>query len=465
MPVSGAILIALLTAIFASEFGGYLLAAPISAALLLVFYATEWIRMRKVARIFVAGGASMTIFAFLSDEPIELIRKGLEAGAFLTAFIASLAGMRAMADRSAMVRRCGRQLMSQPPGKRYLALAFGGSVFGVIINIGALNLLGSMLRQSVSIDDPDKKIAAIHRATLQRSLIAVLRGFSTSLLWSPLSISVALVLKSLPGIEWPELIGAGALVAFVSIMFGWLVDRLFERDPKATAKIGQTGDGWTVHWFPALLIFSVFIMAATIESLSGVALIVSVMASVPIVTFGWMVVQERGATISDTIIRSARRGTDIICDILPDYRNEMVIVSTAAYAGAIISYFLTPELVAELLTKAHIPAMAFPAIVIAIVLLGGLAGLNAIVTVTILATALPNPEAFGVPTIILGLVHIYAWGLTVASSPVAMSTLILGALTRESGATVGLKWNGLFTLLAWIVSSIIFGALVVIIGV
>ena len=44
-----------------------------------------------------------------------------------------------------MIDRGGRYLVNQPPGRRYLALTFGGHIFGILLNMGGLALLASML--------------------------------------------------------------------------------------------------------------------------------------------------------------------------------------------------------------------------------------------------------------------------------------------------------------------------------
>jgi hypothetical protein len=123
----------------------------------------------------------------------------------------------------------------------------------------------------------------------------------------------------------------------------------------------------------------------------------------------------------------------------------------------VIAGFLTPEMVAQALAWSGTPAFLFPALVIALVIVGGFLGLNAIITVMILGGALPDPAAFGVSPVILAVAYLAAWGLTVGSSPVAMSTLIIGNLNQRSGATVGFIWNGWYTLSGYLAASLVLG--------
>ena len=84
-------------------------------------------------------------------------------------------------------------------------------------------------------------------------------------------------------------------------------------------------------------------------------------------------------------------------------------------------------------------------------------GLNAIITVMILGSALPDPTSFGVAPVVLATSYLAAWGMTVGSSPVAMSTLTIGNLNNVSGATVGLVWNRAYTLSCYLLSSVVLG--------
>ncbi len=86
-----------------------------------------------------------------------------------------------------------------------------------------------------------------------------------------------------------------------------------------------------------------------------------------------------------------------------------------------------------------------------------LLGLNAIISVMIIGGALPQPEVFGVHAVIQAASLLTAWGLTVGNSPVAMSTLIVGNLTDTPSMTVGLVWNRMYTVWAYLFASLVFG--------
>jgi hypothetical protein len=91
-----------------------------------------------------------------------------------------------------------------------------------------------------------------------------------------------------------------------------------------------------------------------------------------------------------------------VAEKLPAHRMEMAVFSTAGFAGAVVGHFIAPKTVTAALAWSGSPAALVPALAIALVILGGLLGLDAIVTGMILAAALPHPEAFGVHPVILG---------------------------------------------------------------
>ncbi|BBI50986.1 hypothetical protein HORIV_34070 [Vreelandella olivaria] len=56
--------------------------------------------------------------------------------------------LRLPAYRSRLVRRCGQSMLLQPPSRRYPILSLGSALFGIILNIGVLNLFAAMIEKS-----------------------------------------------------------------------------------------------------------------------------------------------------------------------------------------------------------------------------------------------------------------------------------------------------------------------------
>ena len=296
--------------------------------------------------------------------------------------------------------------------------------------------------------------------------MALMRGFTSSINWSPLSISFAIVVTSLPGVFWPGVMAVGLGMALLFGLLGWLLDK---RQSGADGESPEASENWSVMLFPVGLIALIFVIAWGLENLAGVGLSSGVMAAAPLATLAWLLVQGgRRAAPQPRGYRAAHvaaRWRRYLAENIPAYRMEMIILSTAGFAGAVVGHFLSSERVAALLGWVGAPAALVPALVMALVIGGGLCGLNALITVMILAGALPHPELFGVQPVILASAFLAAWSLTVGSSPVAMSTLVTGAFVGQSGARVGLIWNGPYSLAGYLLAATLLGLAVVLVPV
>jgi hypothetical protein len=429
-------------------------------ALPVAFYImTQWPDLARAGRVLAIGALVLVGVAFLTDDPVALVITGLERSVFMCTFLLFLGIIRAAADGSEIVRRCGSLLLSQKPGTRYSAFWTGGTLFGAIISVGSLSVFGPMINSANTLASVggDERIRLIRA---RRSMLALLRGFTSSLLWSPMSISLAIVLKSLPDARWPYVLTIGAGIALLQMIMGWLLDKLAYKRPASTTVVLPSTETWSVFLYPTFLILAIFAIGSGLESLFSISLATGVMTGAPLVTLMWLVVQGMRRS-STTITRHVGKNLgSFMRNTIPRYRMEITILSTAGFAGAIIAHFLEPEMVAAALAWVGAPAFLVPALVMATVIVGGLLGLNAIITVMILGGALPDPTAFGVSPIILATCYLAAWGMTVGNSPVAMSTLTIGNLNQVSGATVGLAWNGNYTLACFLLSSSVLGTAV-----
>jgi len=458
--VAGVLMLTATSLTIISEFTGRAEIGAVGAILIAVFVLLQWARLPAAGKAFAIVAVGLIGVALLADDPWRLFITGFERAAFMSAFLIALAMLRSAAEGSDIVSRCGRHLLSQRPGLRYLAFWTGGTLFGGIISVGVLSLFGTMVTTANTLASAggDTRIQALRT---RRSVMALLRGFTSSLLWSPMSISLAVVLKSLPNLMWQTVLIAGGVMAVLQFAVGWLIDRISHRPSGTPPPSIETKDGWSLHLFPAGLIVAIFLIAWGLEHWTNGTLIAGVMTGAPLVSLIWLAVQGRRRPATAVAGHIYARLANYTANLIPSYRMELTILSTAGFAGAVVGYFLDPATVAAGLAWMGAPAFVVPGLIMLAVVVGGLLGLNAIITVMIISGALPNPEAFGVHSVIIGLTYLTAWGLTVGSSPVAMSTLIIGNLTGHSGAGVGLSWNGLYTLLAGIVAAVLCGIAVV----
>lgn len=381
-----------------------------------------------------------------------VLRRGLKGAAFVAALYSSLGFLRDAAETSPMVHRCGRWLAAQPPGRRYLALASGSHLFGIILNFGVIPLLGAMVRSSVGEDDSPRG-----KLRLRRMMSAVHRGFTLILPWSPLTISLAVVLTALPSVHWEDLAPwtLGSAAGFMTL--GWLADRLI-RPPQGQRQQHwpRPDESWTVLVPVVGLVALIFALGGLWATLSGARLVVAVMTATPLIACGWILAQTvRSArslpeAAAGTGARLARHGLRFF----PGYRDEIALLACAAFIGACISALIPADTVATVLRLLPVPPVGLVILSAWTVVACGQLGMNPVLSVTLLTGALPDPAALGIHPAALAVALTGAWSLTAASSPFSAAPMVTATMGGSTAGTVGRIWNGPYTLAALVFLSL-----------
>ena len=143
-----------------------------------------------VIALALVGAACLT----RQDWP-AMIAAALGSAAFIAAFFTALTCLRYASAASPSIAECGSFLAQQPPGRRYAALTVGGHLFGLVLNYGAISLLGSLAGAHAR-REPDPVIRTIR---IRRMLLAIQRGFVSTLCWSPLAFASAISTALVPG--------------------------------------------------------------------------------------------------------------------------------------------------------------------------------------------------------------------------------------------------------------------------
>jgi hypothetical protein len=149
-------------------------------------------------------------------------------------------------------------------------------------------------------------------------------------------------------------------------------------------------------------------------------------------------------------------------DELAGYRPELVLLMMAGFIGTLGSQLMLPLFAA---TGFDLSAVPTPVILVGLVWLiplTGLIGMNPILSVSLMAPLLPHADAMGVSPSAIIVAITAGWALGGASSPYTATTLLIGVFAQVSAWRVGLKWNGLYTVLAGLALSVwvlIFAAL------
>lgn len=398
---------------------------------------TPWAR-----RMFLVVGLALVLLAFFlrHDEWLEITQAALTSSAFIGAFFTALATLRNASGSSGAIETCGRFLAQQPPGRRYLALTLGGHLFGLLLSYGSLVLLGSLAESNARLE-PDEEI---RRHRLRRMLLAIQRGFISTLSWSPMAFAVALSTKLVPGASWAAsllpCLGSAAILALI----GWGLDSLFKpRLSRPSTPIKATGN-WLTLWPLLALLLLLVVTIGSLHLSTEISIVGVVMLVVPLISLAWIFLQN----VKEQPWRSLRQRSGAFLSVeLPNYRGEIVILLMAGFIGTAGSRLLLPYVAASGIDLTALPSWQVLIAIIWLIPFSGQLGMNPILIVSLFAPLLPDAAAMGVDPADIILAITAGWALSGASSPYTATTLLVGALGQVSARHVGLRWNAGYTLL------------------
>ncbi len=446
-------------------------AGQLAGLAILLFLLAEFRNQRRYAQaLFLALlGIGMAGVA-AAPHPVELFLDAWRRGASYAAFFLALTTLRDAAETSRLVRRCGRHLVAQPPGRRYAALTAGGHVFGIILSYGAIELLAAMVARA---NDADTATAAPTRALrARRMLMAIYRGFCVMNCWSPLNIMTAVVSTAVPAAPMPLLLPIAFVVSVGMAALGWLEDRLsaarratraplsappfgtppFRAPSGATPPGTRSGatDPWSIHFRIIALVGLVMLLAEGLSRGARITLVTAVTLVVPSVAIAWLLVQLRHQQ-PRLILPMLGRRLARFRQRIPGFRAEATVLAASGFmafalAGAFPAAGLAPLL-------AWLPPLALPLLVPVVLIASGQIGLNPVAVVALLGAAVPDPAALGVPPAVLAFAFMLSWGLGVGMTPMSASAITTARWAGVAPWTVSTVWNAAFTLssllLAW----------------
>lgn len=434
--------------------------------LLVAFLAAEWRRMASNAKVMVGLALGLTVSAALSHraDPGAVLAASLDTGAFFATFFANQFFLREAAKSSKLVSRCSTFFVQQPPRRRYALLTLGGYLFGIILNIGVLSLLGIMIKQRNSLEAAggNQQIRDIRE---RRMVLALLRGFSVTPLASPLSISLAVLLTALPGLHWSAMLPLGMASAAIVLGLGWIQDTLqAPAHLRHLVPAAEPARDLSALAGVAGLVLLVFLTALAFESVLGVPLSRAMLVSTPLVGLGWLARQYLGLGLLAGSAQVGRRVVHEAARTFPAYRTEIAILSSAGFIGTLFSTLIPPETLGAVIAAPWLPPMLLPVLAMLVVVGPALVGINPIVSVTIFASALRTVPGLPIPMESLALGLIAGWCLSINSSALTASAMLLGELVGRPARTIVLGWNGWFALAGFIALGLWLTGLSVLIG-
>lgn len=409
--------------------------------LLLLVAQVHWGR-----QIFVAVGLILACVAFATrPDWLQMIAAATGKAAFIAALFTALATMRNAAASSPSIAECGNFLALQPPGRRYVALTVGGQLFGLLLNYGALVLLGTLAEANAR-QEPNEEIRN-HR--IRRMLLAIQRGFVSTLTWSPLAFSVAISTSLIPGARWSDALLPCLVSSVILAGVGWGLDTIFKPRLSVRPAPRITEGSWLSLWPLFLLLAILGILVGVLHTATDIRVIGIVMLVVPIISIIWIGIQNSGKMQATW----ARIRAYVTRD-LPSYRSEIVLLMMAGWIGTLGGALLSPLAAASGFDLSTVPAWLLLVGIVWLIPLTGQLGMNPIMAVTLFAPLLPNAAAIGVEPSDIIVAITAGWAMSGASSPYTATTLMIGSMGGVSAHHVGLRWNGPYTLICGGVLSI-----------
>ena len=448
-PVLGLALLLVVLATLAERAFGLHDAQYVAAAAYLAFVLGCLHRLGRREAVLLSVAALLTALAILwQDDPLAILLQGLDTATYMATFLLTLGMLRTAAATSPAVLECGIYLTQQPPGRRYAALHVGGHLLGLLLNFGVLNLLGPMIRRGVESGDP-----ALAEIREQRQISAVLRGFPTILLWSPATITQALMISLLPGVDAARLLTLGLVLTLIMLGVGWLEDRVrWHKFQRARAHIKRPPPPpapWRAFGGMAFICLALAGSVVLVKLALDIPIVPALITAIPCVVLVWIMLQNTGQGLGTAIAAAGQRLSQIVTISFPNASPETLTLSSSAFIGVLVAALLPPELVAAAIRPLEDQPLLLLAIIIAIVPLASQIAFNPIISVVVLGGALIRVPGLPVEPTILALALASGWMLALPGSPFSIPCLILGRLLNRSGTQISWRWNGVYTLMAY----------------
>ncbi|MCB1850976.1 MAG: hypothetical protein KDI83_09400, partial [Gammaproteobacteria bacterium] len=328
------------------------------------------------------------------------------------------------------------------------ALSIGGQLFGLLLNYGAIQLLGAMSLANISREPNDE----IRRHRTRRILLAIQRGFISILPWSPFSFAILISTTLVPGASWTQAALPGLVNGTILVGLGWLLDQLFK--PKLAtpvpARPTDQGSWWSLLPLLFLLLLLALILGVS-HLLTGVRVLVLVMLVIPLLSIAWIAVQ----TAKHNPLRQVRRRvSNYLMVQLAGIRSEMVLLMMAGYLGTVASPLLGAGMQQMGFDLSDMPAWAILVLIVWLLPIAGQVGMNPILVAGVVAPLLPEATTLGITPSAIVTALTAGWILSGISSPFTATTLLVGNFAGVSSAHVGQRWNGIFTLLCGCILSL-----------
>ncbi len=436
-----------------TEWTGYQALVQLAVVLLTLFTLLEWKHLDLTAKVITMIAIGLTI-TLLSLSLISFYQLSMLCGsvAFFAFFLIALGLLKEAALSSKSVNLTGLALLQQQPVRRYALLTFASHLLGILMSLGALNLLGTMIQRSLY-DNKDTVDTRVSSARQRRMMLAVLRGFCSIPLWAPTTVTITLLVTTIPDLQWIDIIPYGLYMTLIILLFGIWLDHV--QAPKSLSHLVPTISN---NLSDLKVCYPIAIVVASLTLLSGLLMfstplrpISAVLISAPIVSVAWIFGQfYREHNKQSALKLTAQRFTTDIFFRLSLQRSEIVFFAGSVLIGRLLLTVLDLDWFAQQIAHLNMSAALVLVLSSWMIFVAALLFVNPMISVTLVAGALSQLPNVGSSPITIALVMMVTWAVVIGSSPTTTSVRISAKITGISPLHMGMRWNGLYSLLVLI---------------
>jgi hypothetical protein len=390
----------------------------------------------------------LTIGLLLENDGNDALLYSIDRAAFFAAFIYLVTLLKEAAQLSPSVFKLGTYLTSQPPGKRYFSLAYGGHLMGVLLNFGAISLLTPLILRgaragSVSGAKDEQRVAHLE----QQQISALLRGFSWMIMWSPTALTQAVLFTAFPSIDLKVVIPLGIASTIVMISIGRVEDRIRWRGERISQILPSLPFPFQAAFRFMLictgLIGSTFLVVIACSVSAAIAL----MLIAPIMMAAWVFEQNYRGKIIQTFRQTICSLNQILFSSANLLARSAFTLGAAGFIGEAAAKLAPVDLFANYLAAIDMPGWLFLISLPILINLCGQIALSPILVVVFLSSIINQlPVLPADPNLIVFALGA-GWALSMTASPNASATLLISGVTGIAPTTLTWRWNGVYALM------------------
>lgn len=430
----------------ASEFITSLWPLIFAFGALLIFWGLD---VRAITRgAWVMMSASLFIaLAILFDGKLDpdIFEASLKRGAYVTFIVVSLTILQIPSLKSGMMKKLGTSIVNQPPGRRYVVLTLGAHLFGVLLSIGSLSLLGTAAKRSFD-GRGSRTLSDIDQIRLKRMTLAILRSFSPLAMWAPTSITLAVIIETFPGMTWSAFLPYGASATVLFLLLGWLFDRLSFPSPRRKHNGPKFTEPLKVFAKVLPIVFGILIFALCMAQLLGTSTIFALALTVPFSAFLWMLAQNVNISRQNVVAITAHQARDAITKSFPELRSEVAIFFATGSMSVMIGPLVNADGYLEQFLLAGVSQNVVLLGVFWIIWVLATIGISPFLTVLLAASTLTHVPSYHLSGEITALALLMAWSGSSGISPFTAGTRLLALSVGRTVNEICFQWNIRFSM-------------------